>query len=198
MTPRLTPRITPLRDERLGFSKIHCRAVEGRFSPNGMILFQMRSPIGAFPIITISAATSSSVASNVRARNARYDADAMKKVFSEAKDSLTNNLSTLAKATELDYIFLTTMDNISEDTKRVMLKGEVVRYDAKANQLFRHEILSYAEDIDLHIKEIKIKMIDTIPHSIHTIGRNRTYLLAGIAIILAFAIGQSFSELSRY
>ena len=69
-------------------------------------------------------------------------ADAMKKVFSEAKDSLTNNLSTLAKATELDYIFLTTMDNISEDTKRVMLKGEVVRYDAKANQLFRHEILS--------------------------------------------------------
>ena len=125
-------------------------------------------------------------------------ADAMKKLFSAAKDSLTNDLSTLAKATELDYIFLTTLDNISEDTKRVMLKGEVVRYDAKANQLFRHEILSYAEDIDLHIKEIKIKLIDTIPHSIHTIGRNRIYLLAGIAIVLAFAIGQSFAELSRY
>ena len=120
------------------------------------------------------------------------------KVFSSTKDSLANDLSKLAKTTKLDYIFITTLDNISEDPKRVMLKGEVLRYDSKANQLNRHEILSYAEDIDLHIKEIKIKMIDTIPHSIHSIGRNRTYLLAGIAIVLAFAIGQSFSELGRY
>ena len=120
------------------------------------------------------------------------------KVFSSTKDSLANDLSKLAKTTKLDYILITTLDNISEDPKRVMLKGEVLRYDSKANQLNRHEILSYAEDIDLHIKEIKIKMIDTIPHSIHSIGRNRTYLLAGIAIVLAFAIGQSFSELGRY
>ena len=100
------------------------------------------------------------------------------KVFSSIKDSLANDFSKLAKATKLDYIFITKLDNISEDPKRVMLKGEVLRYDSKANQLNRHEILSYAEDIDLHIKEIKIKMVDTIPHSIHSIGRNRTYLLA--------------------
>ena len=120
------------------------------------------------------------------------------KVFSSIKDSLANDFSKLAKATKLDYIFITKLDNISENPKRVMLKGEVLRYDSKANQLNRYEILSYAEDIDLHIKEIKIKMVDTIPHSIHSIGRNRTYLLAGIAIVLAFAIGQSFSELGRY
>ncbi len=41
-------------------------------------------------------------------------------------------------------------------------------------------------------------MIDTIPHSVHGIGKNRTYILAGIAIILAFALTQSFSDLGKY
>ena len=120
------------------------------------------------------------------------------KILLNKEDSLSNNLSNLAKAANLDYIFVTVLNNISEDPKRVMLKGEVLRYQANNNELYRYEMLSYAEDINLHIQAIKKEMIDTIPHSVHTIGRNRTYILAGIAIILALALSQSFTDLGKY
>ena len=79
-----------------------------------------------------------------------------------------------------------------------MLKGEFLRYQANTNELYRYEMLSYVEDINLHIQAIKKEMIDTIPHSVHTIGRNKTYILAGIAIILALALSQSFADLGKY
>ena len=120
------------------------------------------------------------------------------KILLNKEDSLSNDLSNLAKAANLDYIFVTVLNNISEDPKRVMLKGEVLRYQANNNELYRYEMLSYAEDINLHIQAIKKEMIDTIPHSVHTIGRNRTYILAGIAIILALALSQSFADLGKY
>ena len=120
------------------------------------------------------------------------------KILLNKEDSLSNDLSNLAKAANLDYIFVTVLNNISEDPKRVMLKGEVLRYQANTNELYRYEMLSYAEDINLHIQAIKKEMIDTIPHSVHTIGRNRTYILAGIAIILALALSQSFADLGKY
>ena len=120
------------------------------------------------------------------------------KILLNKEDSLSNDLSNLAKAANLDYIFVTVLNNISEDPKRVMLKGEVLRYQANNNELYRYEMLSYAEDINLHIQAIKKEMIDTIPHSVHTIGRKRTYILAGIAIILALALSQSFADLGKY
>ena len=120
------------------------------------------------------------------------------KILLNKEDSLSNDLSNLAKAANLDYIFVTVLNNISDDPKRVMLKGEVLRYQANNNELYRYEMLSYAEDINLHIQAIKKEMIDTIPHSVHTIGRNRTYILAGIAIILALALSQSFTDLGKY
>ena len=120
------------------------------------------------------------------------------KILLNKEDSLSNDLSILAKAANLDYIFVTVLNNISEDPKRVMLKGEVLRYQANTNELYRYEMLSYAEDINLHIQAIKKEMIDTIPHSVHTIGKNKTYILAGIAIILALALSQSFTDLGKY
>ena len=120
------------------------------------------------------------------------------KIFLNEPDSLINNLSNLAFAANLDYIFVTFLDNISDDPKRVMLKGEVLRYQSGSNEIYRYEMLSYAEDINLHTQAIKKEMIDTIPHSVHSIGKNRTYILAGIAIILAIALSQSFSDLGKY
>lgn len=120
------------------------------------------------------------------------------KILLNKEDSLSNDLSNLAKAANLDYIFVTVLNNISDDPKRVMLKGEVLRYQANNNELYRYEMLSYAEDINLHIQAIKKEMIDTIPHSVHTIGKNKTYILAGIAIILALALSQSFTDLGKY
>ena len=120
------------------------------------------------------------------------------KILLNKEDSFSNDLSNLAKAANLDYIFVTVLNNISEDPKRVMLKGEVLRYQANTNELYRYEMLSYVEDINLHIQAIKKEMIDTIPHSVHTIGKNKTYILAGIAIILALALSQSFADLGKY
>ena len=120
-----------------------------------------------------------------------YLCSVLDKIFLNEPDSLINNLSNLAFAANLDYIFVTFLDNISDDPKRVMLKGEVLRYQSGSNKIYRYEMLSYAEDINLHIQAIKKEMIDTIPHSVHSIGKNRNYILAGIAIILAIALSQS-------
>ena len=93
-------------------------------------------------------------------------------------NSFKDDLAKLSKSADLDYIFVTSLSNISEDENRVMLKGEVERYNRKSNNIYRYEILSYAEDLDLHIRAMKTEMIETIPHSIHGISRNRAYIWA--------------------
>jgi len=113
-------------------------------------------------------------------------------------NSFKDDLAELSKSADLDYIFVTSLSNISEDENRVMLKGEVERYNRKSNDIYRYEILSYAEDLDLHIRAMKTEMIETIPHSIHGIRRNKTYILMGIVFILAFAMSQSFGGLGKF
>ena len=113
-------------------------------------------------------------------------------------NSFKDDLAERSKSADLDYIFVTSLSNISEDENRVMLKGEVERYNRKSNDIYRYEILSYAEDLDLHIRAIKTEMIETIPHSIHGISRNKTYILMGIVFILAFAMSQSFGGLGKF
>ena len=98
-------------------------------------------------------------------------------------NSFKDDLAELSKSADLDYIFVTSLSNISEDENRVMLKGEVERYNRKSNDIYRFEILSYAEDLDLHIRAMKTEMIETIPHSIHGVSRNRTYIVLGIVVI---------------
>ena len=113
-------------------------------------------------------------------------------------NSFKDDLAELSKSADLDYIFVTSLSNISEDENRVMLKGEVERYNRKSNNIYRYEVLSYAEDLDLHIRAMKTEMIETIPHSIHGISRNRTYLLLGIVVVVAFAMSQSFGGLGKF
>jgi len=113
-------------------------------------------------------------------------------------NSFKDDLAELSKSADLDYIFVTSLSNISEDENRVMLKGEVERYNRKSNDIYRYEILSYAEDLDLHIRAMKTEMIETIPHSIHGISRNKTYILMGIVFILAFSMSQSFGGLDKF
>ena len=113
-------------------------------------------------------------------------------------NSFKDDLAELSKSADLDYIFVTSLSNISEDGNRVMLKGEVKRYNRKSNDIYRYEILSYAEDLDLHIRAMKTEMIETIPHSIHGISRNKTYILMGIVFILAFSMSQSFGGLGKF
>jgi hypothetical protein len=113
-------------------------------------------------------------------------------------NSFKDDLAELSKSADLDYIFVTSLSNISEDENRVMLKGEVERYNRKSNNIYRYEVLSYAEDLDLHIRVMKTEMIETIPHSIHGISRNRKYILLGIVVVVAFAMSQSFGGLGKF
>jgi hypothetical protein len=113
-------------------------------------------------------------------------------------NSFKDDLAELSKSADLDYIFVTSLSNISEDENRVMLKGEVERYNRKSNDIYRYEILSYAEDLDLHIRAMKTEMIETIPHSIHGVSRNRTYIVLGIVVVVAFAMSQSFGGLDKF
>ena len=113
-------------------------------------------------------------------------------------NSFKDDLAELSKSADLDYIFVTSLSNISEDKNRVMLKGEVERYNRKSNDIYRYEILSYAEDLDLHIRAMKTEMIETIPHSIHGVSRNRTYIVLGIVVVVAFAMSQSFGGLGKF
>ncbi len=124
--------------------------------------------------------------------------DAVTAILTHNKDSFNGDLAGLSEAANLDYIFVTSLNNISDDESRVMLKGEVVRYNRKTNDVYHHEVLSYAEDLDLHIRAMKTDLVETIPHSVHSLGRNRTYVFIGVAVILAFALSQSFGELAKY
>ena len=113
-------------------------------------------------------------------------------------NSFKDDLAELSKSADLDYIFVTSLSNISEDENRVMLKGEVERYNRKSNDIYRYEVLSYAENLDLHIRAMKTEMIETIPHSIHGVSRNRTYIVLGIVVVVAFAMSQSFGGLGKF
>ena len=119
-------------------------------------------------------------------------------ILSHNKNSFNGDLALLSKDANLDYIFVTSLNNISEDQNRVMLEGNVFRYNRKSDDVYRYEILSYAEDLDLHIQAIKRELVETIPHSVYGLGRNRIYVLVGIAIIVGFAMSQTFGNMFKF
>ncbi len=118
--------------------------------------------------------------------------EAVNTILVHNSDSFIGDLASLSETAKLDYLFVTKLTNISDDANRVMLKGEVVRYNRKTQDIYLHEILSYAEDLDLHIHDMKTELVETIPHSVHGIGRNRVYVLIGVGLVLAFALSQTF------
>ena len=122
--------------------------------------------------------------------------EAVSTILVHNSESFVGDLANLSEVAKLDYLFVTKLTNISDDANRVMLKGEVVRYNRKTQNLYRHEILSYAEDLDLHIHAMKTELVETIPHSVHGIERNRVYVLIGVGLVLAFALSQTFPQLS--
>ena len=119
-------------------------------------------------------------------------------ILSHNENSFNGDLARLSKDANLDYIFVTSLSNISEDQNRVMLEGNVFRYNRKSDDVYRYEILSYAEDLDLHIQAIKRELVETIPHSVYGLGRNRIYVLVGIAIIVGFAMSQTFGNMFKF
>ena len=107
-------------------------------------------------------------------------------------NSFLEDLNELETISNLNFIFSTRIENIANSSERVMLKGEVIRYNRNSNDVYRYDILSYVEDLDLHLNTLKSELISTIPHSVYGIGKNRVFLLLGVAFVLLFAMSQTF------
>ena len=114
------------------------------------------------------------------------------------QDSLKNYLGDIANKANLDYLFISYFENIANDNERIMLKGKVMRYNQASSDIYNHEILSYVEDLDMHMKALKNELVDSIPHSVYGMKKNRNYLLIGVLLVVGLALNQSFSDLGKY
>ena len=114
------------------------------------------------------------------------------------QDSLKSYLGDIANKANLDYVFISYFENIANDNERVMLKGKVMRYNQASSDIYNHEILSYVEDLDMHMKALKNELVDSIPHSVYGMKKNRNYLIIGVLLVVGLALNQSFSDLGKY
>lgn len=107
-------------------------------------------------------------------------------------------LNEIAINADLDYVFVSVFENIAPQNERTMLKGTVFRYNLSSNDIFNYEILSYLEDLDMHMKNVKNRLVDNIPRSVYGMKKNRNFLLLGILLIVGVALNQSFEDLGKY
>lgn len=71
-------------------------------------------------------------------------------------------MARLAQKTGADYVFYAQLRNRSEDADRIMLVGDVVRYDVKPDQIYRTEVLKYLEDIGVEMVKVRLNLVETI------------------------------------
>ena len=119
-------------------------------------------------------------------------------ILSHNENSFNGDLSRLSEEANLDYIFVTSLSNISEDQNRVMLEGNV--FDIIEN-LTMYTDMKYSLMLKIWIfisKAIKRELVETIPHSVHGLGRNRIYVLVGVAIVIGFAMSQTFGNMFKF
>ncbi|HHZ99732.1 MAG TPA: hypothetical protein EYN68_09400 [Candidatus Marinimicrobia bacterium] len=88
----------------------------------------------------------------------------MKDALGEAAvDSVigTSDLGLLKRAATqagADHLFFAMLENQSQHENRVMLVGNVVRYDLETDQLYRMEVLKYLEDFGIEIARVKLNL----------------------------------------
>ena len=61
-----------------------------------------------------------------------------------------------------DHIFFVTLDNQSQHADRIMLVGNVVRYDLETDQVYRMEVLKYIDDFGIEIARVNQTLLSTI------------------------------------
>ena len=62
-------------------------------------------------------------------------------ILSHNENSFNGDLARLSEDANLDYIFVTSLSNISEDQNRVMLEGNVFRYNRKSDDVYRLSLI---------------------------------------------------------
>ena len=118
--------------------------------------------------------------------------------FDSNENELKAVLNEIAINVNLDYVFVSVFENIAPQNERAMLKGKVFRYNLSSNDIFNYEILSYIEDLDMHMKNVKNRLVENIPRSVYGMKKNRNFLLLGVLLVVGMALNQSFEDLGKY
>ena len=80
-------------------------------------------------------------------------------VIGTADKAMLKRAATQAGA---DHMFFATLDNQSQNADRVMLVGNVVRYDLETDQVYRMEVLRYIDDFGIEIARVNQNLLSTI------------------------------------
>ena len=80
-------------------------------------------------------------------------------VIGTADKAMLKRAATQAGA---DHMFFATLDNQSKNADRVMLVGNVVRYDLETDQVYRMEVLRYIDDFGIEIARVNQNLLSTI------------------------------------
>ena len=80
-------------------------------------------------------------------------------VIGTADKAMLKRAATQAGA---DHMFFATLDNQSQNADRVMLVGNVVRYDLETDQVYRMEVLKYIDDFGIEIARVNQNLLSTI------------------------------------
>ena len=92
-------------------------------------------------------------------------------------------LARVARKAGADHLFFAVLDNQSQHEGRVMLVGDVVRYDLDTNQFYRMEVLKYLEDFAIEIARVKQHLLETVAQD-NSVAFSNALLTMGIMMVL--------------
>ena len=92
-------------------------------------------------------------------------------------------LARIAQDSGADHLFFAVLDNQSQHEDRVMLVGNVVRYDLETNQFYRMEVLKYLEDFAIEIARVKQHLLENIAQD-NSVAFSNALLIMGVIMIL--------------
>lgn len=97
-------------------------------------------------------------------------------------------LLALADTIGADYLFMAKLKNRSDEPGRVMLVGDVARFDCSNGQLYRVEVLKYVENVGVELARIRLNLVDTIMEDTKASANTTLWVFATIAFLGALML----------
>ena len=80
------------------------------------------------------------------------------------------------------------LKNRSDEPGRVMLVGDVARFDCSNGQLYRVEVLKYVENVGVELARIRLNLVDTIMEDTKASANTILWVFATIAFLGALML----------
>lgn len=97
----------------------------------------------------------------------------------------------IAERLKMDHIFAGKLINQTPDPNRLLLVGNMIRYDVHDNQMYRFEILKYYEGFGVEVLRIKQELVDTITPARRP-QTHRSVVSLFVVLIIAALIAMAF------